>query len=371
MIIQNGIVFDEDRVFRKHDIYIKDGILCGEPETAGKPGEEVIDADGLYVIPGLVDIHSHGAVGEDFSDGNMDGLRKILEYEKASGITSYCPTSMTLPKEHLLSVFAMADQAADLLQQKNYARMLGMNMEGPFLDPGKKGAHAEEHILLPEVDFFRKCNQNSGNRIRLVTLAPNREGAMEFIRELHGEVVISVGHTAADYTTAKMAMEAGAKHVTHLFNAMPPFAHREPGVVGAAADTPGCMVELICDGIHVHESMVRAAFSLFPERVVLISDSMRAAGLNDGSYTLGGQQVTVHGRRAELADGTIAGSATNLFDCMCTAISFGIPKEEAVAAATINPAKSIGCEDRVGSIAPGKYADLLLLDEAFQLVRVI
>lgn len=225
--------------------------------------------------------------------------------------------------------------------------------------------------MAPDVDFFRRCNQACENRIRLVTLAPNVEGAMEFIRELHNEVSISLGHTGADYETAKEALKAGATHVTHLFNAMMPLGHRAPGLIGAAAEDENCMAELICDGIHVHGSMVRAAFKLFPGRIVLISDSMRAAGMEDGTYDLGGQQVTVNGKLATLSDGTIAGSATNLYDCMRTAVSFGIPMEEAIAAATMNPARSICIYDRVGSLTPGKQADVILADENLELVKVV
>lgn len=196
-------------------------------------------------------------------------------------------------------------------------------------------------------------------------------GAFELIEALKDETAISLGHTSADYDTARRALDAGARHITHLFNAMAPFSHREPGLIGAAAEDQNCMAELICDGIHVHASAVRAAFAMFPGRIVLISDSMRAAGMGDGEYTLGGQRVRVKGKLATLSDGTIAGSVTNLYDCMRTAVSFGIPLEQAVAAATINPAKSIGIDNEAGAIAAGKQADVLLVDRDLRLVRVI
>ena len=366
MIIKGGKVFQEDGSFLEQAIYINDHRLVDKAEY--QDDGEVIDAEGLLVLPGLVDIHSHGAAGEDFSDGNPEGLKKILQYEKRCGITSYCPTSMTFPKERLRQIFASIKGA----QTEEGAKVVGINMEGPFLDPVKKGAHVEEWIAAPDAAFVRELNQDADGLVRLVTLAPNMDGAEEFIKEMHEEVCISLGHTAADYDCASRAMKLGAHHVTHLYNAMQPFGHRAPGLIGAAMDDPECMVELICDGYHIHPSAIRAAFRLFgPERVILISDSMRATGMENGTYELGGQEVTVKDRKAVLKDGTLAGSATNLYGCMCKAVEFGIPLEQAIMAATANPARSIGIFDRVGSIRIGKQADLLLVSENLELKRVI
>lgn len=366
MIIKGGKVFQEDGSFLEQALYINDHRLVDKAEY--QDDEKVIDAEGLLVLPGLVDIHSHGAAGEDFSDGNPEGLKKILQYEKRCGITSYCPTSMTFPKERLRQIFASIKGA----QTEEGAKVVGINMEGPFLDPVKKGAHVEEWIAAPDAAFVRELNQDVDGLVRLVTLAPNMEGAEEFIKEMHEEVCISLGHTAADYDCASRAMKLGAHHVTHLYNAMQPFGHRAPGLIGAAMDDPECMVELICDGYHIHPSAIRAAFRMFgPERVILISDSMRATGMENGTYELGGQEVTVKDRKAVLKDGTLAGSATNLYGCMCKAIEFGIPLEQAIMAATANPARSIGIFDRVGSIRIGKQADLLLVSENLELKRVI
>ena len=366
MIIKGGKVFQEDGSFLEQALYINDHRLVDKAEY--QDDEKVIDAEGLLVLPGLVDIHSHGASGEDFSDGNPEGLKKILQYEKRCGITSYCPTSMTFPKERLRQIFASIKGA----QTEEGAKVVGINMEGPFLDPAKKGAHVEEWIAAPDAAFVRELNQDVDGLVRLVTLAPNMDGAEEFIKEMHEEVCISLGHTAADYDCASGAMKLGAHHVTHLYNAMQPFGHRAPGLIGAAMDDPECMVELICDGYHIHPSAIRAAFRMFgPERVILISDSMRATGMENGTYELGGQEVTVKDRKAVLKDGTLAGSATNLYGCMCKAIEFGIPLEQAIMAATANPARSIGIFDRVGSIRIGKQADLLLVSENLELKRVI
>lgn len=366
MIIKGGLVYQEDKTFAKKDLYIENGKIV--ESLAEVTDRTEVDAEGLLVLPGMVDIHSHGAVGCDFSDGDLEGLGKILSYEHAHGVTSYCPTSMTIDKEELRKIFK---SMGTFQESEGMSYVAGINMEGPFLDVDKKGAHLAEFILAPDVEFFRECNASSGNKIRLVTLAPNVDGAMEFIEALHDEVVISLGHSAADYETSKKALAAGANHVTHLCNAMLPLEHRKPGLIGAASEDENCYPELICDGIHVHESMVRAIFKMFPGRVVLISDSMRATGMENGTYDLGGQQVTVNGKLATLESGTIAGSATNLYDCMRTAVSFGIPKEEAIAAATMNPAKSIGVYDKVGSLAPGKRADVVLADKDLNLVKVI
>ena len=366
MIIKGGKVFQEDGSFLEQAIYINDHRLVDKAEY--QDDGEVIDAEGLLVLPGLVDIHSHGAAGEDFSDGNPEGLKKILQYEKRCGITSYCPTSMTFPKERLRQIFASIKGA----QTEDGATVVGINMEGPFLDPAKKGAHVEKWIAAPDVAFVRELNQDADGLVRLVTLAPNMDGAEEFIKEMHEEVCISLGHTAADYDCASGAMKLGAHHVTHLYNAMQPFGHRAPGLIGAAMDDPECMVELICDGYHIHPSAIRAAFRMFgPERVILISDSMRATGMENGTYELGGQEVTVKDRKAVLKDGTLAGSATNLYGCMCKAVEFGIPLEQAIMAATANPARSIGIFDRVGSIRILKQADLLLVSENLELKSVI
>ena len=366
MIIKSGKVFQEDGSFLEQTLYVNDHRLVDKAEY--QDDGEIIDAEGLLVLPGLVDVHSHGAAGEDFSDGDPEGLKKILRYERSCGITSYCPTSMTFPKERLRQIFASIKGA----QTEEGAKVVGINMEGPFLDPVKKGAHVEEWITAPDAAFVRELNQDADGLVRLVTLAPNMDGAEEFIKEMHEEVCISLGHTAADYDCASRAMKLGVHHVTHLYNAMQPFGHRAPGLIGAAMDDSECMVEMICDGYHIHPSAIRAAFRMFgPERVILISDSMRATGMKNGTYELGGQEVTVKDRKAVLKDGTLAGSATNLYGCMCKAVEFGIPLEQAIMAATANPARSIGIFDQVGSIRIGKQADLLLVSKNLELKRVI
>ena len=369
MIIKNGEVFQEDGSFRLQDLYVENHrIVASEDEVTDKT---IVDAAGLRVLPGLVDIHSHGAFGHDFSDADPEGLKIILKYEKSHGITSYCPTSMTLPAEELKEIFATIKTVGEM---KDGAAVRGINMEGPFISMAKKGAQNGKYIHKPDVAMFERLQEAAGGLFKLVDLAPEEEGAMEFIRAEKGKVVLSIAHTTADYETAKAAIEAGVTHMTHLYNAMNPINHRAPGPIIAAADDAHCEAELICDNVHIHPAIVRNTFKMFGEdRVIFISDTMEAAGLEDGMYELGGQPVIVKGNRATLEDGTIAGSNTNLMKCMRTAVKqMGIPLEKAVKCAAVNPAKSIGIYDKYGSITPGKVANAVLLDrETLEIKGVI
>ncbi len=366
MIIKNGLVFGTDGVFTRRDLFVDDNHKIAE--TKDLADQNIIDASEYYVIPGLVDVHIHGAVGHDFCDGSREGLEETAAYLKTNGITSFCPTSMTLPANDLMRIF---QSALDIPADTAHARIAGIHMEGPFISPAKKGAQKETYIVSPDMEAFRELNASCHGLIRLVTLAPELPGSMDFIQALHEEVSISLGHSEASYDTAKSAFAAGANHATHLFNAMPPLMHRDPGIIGAAFDNPHVMVEVICDGIHINPAVIRMIFQLFSDdRVILISDAMRATGMEDGVYELGGQEVFKNGNRATLSDGTLAGSATNLADCLRHAVSFGIPLASAVKAASVNPAKSIGA-DEIGSLAPGKEADILLLDKNLSLVKVL
>lgn len=371
MVIKNALVFTLNQGFKKMDVWVKDGRFAemGEdfaqthPELLAEEEKNgaVLDAGGDYLIPGLVDVHFHGCAGHDFSDGTKEALDAITAYELKNGVTSICPASMTLAKSTLIDICKNAYAYAQA-QGENGARLCGIHLEGPFVSMEKKGAQNPAFIQVPDADTFREWQDAAHGMVRLITIAPEEAGAEAFIRELADEVHISVGHTTSDYKTASRAFELGADHVTHTYNAMPGFTHRAPGVIGAAFDAKHVMPELICDGIHIDPCVVRATFQLFgAERMVLISDSMMATGMEDGAYSLGGLPVTVKGNLATLSDGTIAGSATNLMDCMRTAVKMGIPLETAVRAATYNPAKSIGVDAVCGSIEVGKYGDCVLL----------
>lgn len=382
MLIKNAYVYNEDSTFEEKDIYIK-GHLITDQKNYENPDadQEILDAKGLIAIPGLTDIHFHGCAGYDFCDGTSEALDVITKYQARNGVTTICPATMTLPEEMLSDICNNAaaypyqlKQGSEAFDNASNSILCGINLEGPFLSKKKRGAQDDTHMRRADLPLFERLEEQSGHLIKMVDIAPEEEGAMEFIDKVKDRMVISLAHTAADYDTAIKAFEAGASHVTHLFNAMPPLHHREPSVIGAAFDSPNCTVELISDGIHLHPSIVRVAFQLFTDdRVILVSDSMMATGLPDGIYSLGGQEVKVNGKKAELTkDGSIAGSVTNLFSCMRNAVlSMGIPLESAVKAAAVNPAKKIGIYDQVGSITPGKLANIILLDQDLQLKYVI
>lgn len=360
MLYKNALIFKSGRGFSKGSFRVEEGrfaeVMDGCPDDAG------IDLEGQKVIPGLIDLHSHGAMGADFSDGDYEELKRMAAYLAGQGVTAFAPASMTLPYDVLARAFATAKQLRDE-QPEGLSRLMGIQMEGPFFSEKKKGAQNADYLRLPDAEAFKAVNDGCGGLVKIADVAPELEGAEEFIREVSKISRVSVAHTDADYDAAKMAFAAGARHLTHLFNAMPSIHHRNPGVIGAAAEREDVVAELICDGLHVHPSAVRMAFRLFPGRVCLISDALRCVGMPDGEYELGGQPVFLKDNIARLADGTIAGSASNLYTCMLNAISFGIPEDTAITAATLTPARELGCDDRLGSIEAGKLADFVVCGE--------
>ena len=368
MRVTGGQVFDLEQGFVSRDV-CTDGTLL----TAASGDEQILDASGCYVIPGLVDVHFHGCVGEDFSDATPEGLQRIADFELSQGVTYICPAGMTLPEDQLTAICKNA--AAHRATASHGAELAGLHLEGPFLCMAKKGAQNGAFLHDPDGYMLHRLQEAANGLVKLVTLAPEQPGSLEFIRAARADGVnVSLGHTTADYETASAAYEAGARQATHLFNAMPPFTHREPGVVGAAFDHPEVRAELICDGIHIHPSVVRAVFRLFgPERVILISDSLRATGMPDGVYPFGGQEIEVHGNRATMLGHpeTLAGSVTSLMGCLRQAVSFGIPLADAVRAASYNPAQSIGIDQRAGSLDTGKEASFVLLDKTDLSIRSI
>lgn len=362
MIIKNGQVFNSNGRFIPADVELAGDRIVKVAPAGTLHGDEELDAAGKYVTPGFVDIHIHGAAGSDFCDG-MDGsdkyVRAMQKYLGSQGVTSFLGTTMAFSEEILDRIF---DTARPIFGQEGYGAVLrGVNMEGPFFNKAKKGAQAEEYIIDPDWEMFQRLWERSGHNIRLVDVAPELPGALEFAQNASKLCTVSIAHTCATYEEATAAFANGFTHTTHLFNAMPAFTHRAPGVVGAASDFAE-HIEMICDGIHLNPSVVRAVFNMFgPDRVCIISDAMQACGMPNGEYSLGGQKVFMTDGLATLADGTIAGSATCQAEGFRRAVKFGVPLESALKAATINPAKAAGLFDEVGSIAVGKRADVLVL----------
>lgn len=355
MRYENGWIFADGR-FVRGGFSVENGQFAHVLEDVPGPAE---DLDGALVIPGLVDIHVHGCAGADFSDGDYAGLVRMARYLARRGVTSFAPASMTLPYDALDKAF----HAAARLRREGLAdgaRLMGIQMEGPFLSREKRGSQNPAYLRLPDWDRFLRLYDAAEGLLRIVDVAPELPGAVEFTRRASEKCRVSVAHTAAGYDQAAAVFDAGATHLTHLFNAMSGIHHRHPGPIGAASERENVTAELICDGIHVHPSAVRMAFRLFPGRICLISDALRCCGMADGSYSLGGQEILLSGGVARLTGGAIAGSAADLYQCMRRAVSFGIPREQAVWAATALPARVIGRESETGAIADGRAADFLI-----------
>ena len=360
MILKNANVFQTKGAFEVKDVAFTS--VFGEATK----DDASMDCKGMYLIPGMVDVHIHGAMSWDTCDASAQGLDAISKFLVTRGVTSFCPTTMTYDEETLTKIMKNIGDFPD----GNGARVVGINMEGPFICSAKKGAQAGENICPANVDTFQRLQKASGNLIRLVDIAPEEEGAMAFIDQIHESCAVSLAHTSCDYDTAMEAFDRGANHVTHLFNAMKPLGHRDPAIIGAAADK-GAYVEVICDGIHLHPSVIRAVFKLYgKEKICFISDSIRCAGLTDGEYELGGQPVSVNNGKATLKDGTIAGSSIDLLTALTRGVEFGVSLESVVESLTMTPAKSIGMFDTIGSIDDGKQADCVLLSETLEIVKV-
>ena len=374
MRIANGKVFD-GQCFRERDVVVEGQTFSsieasGDVACGAGGAADTLDASGCYVIPGLIDVHFHGAMGRDFCDASDEGISAIAAYEASRGVTSICPTTMTLPEERLAPIVASvaAHEAA-----AGEAGIVGINMEGPYIAPDKVGAQNPAYVRSASIEEFGRLQQQAKGLIKLVDVAPEQPGNLKFIRQVSHDVRVSVAHTCTGYDDACAAFDAGARHMTHLFNAMPALHHREPGPIAAGAERNDVTAEIIADGVHIHPAMVRLAFALFgDDRMILISDSLRACGLGDGEYELGGQQFFVKGNRATIANGSLAGSVSDVMACMRTAVrTMGIPLTSAVKAATVNPARALGLDGKLGAIAPGYQADAVVLDRDLNIKHVV
>ena len=332
---------------------------------------DAIDLGGATVIPGLIEVHSHGCAGADFSDGDYEGLKAMAKQYAEWGVTSFAPASMTLPYDVLEKAFGTAKQLVEE-NIEGLSVLRGIQMEGPFFCYAKRGAQNADYLRDPDFEGFKALYEGCGGLVRIVDVAPELPGAAEFVEKASKLCTVSIAHTDSDYDHAKAAVDAGVTHLTHLYNAMPAIHHRNPGVIPAAVENAKVQAEIIADGYHIHPSSVRLAFTMFKNRMVLVSDSGRCAGKDEGyQFDLGGQMAEIRGGVAKLVGTeTIACSASNLWKCLCNAISWGIPEEEAVRAATYNPACALGVQDVVGSIATGKVADFLVCSEGYADKRV-
>lgn len=369
MRLKNGIVLDQDFILSPKDIEIQgEWITALTPWRDEEPGGW-IDLSNKLVIPGLIDQHIHGCGGFDVEDASLEALAAMSEELARRGVTSFCPTVMARPIEGLPPILDMI--RAGQRQGLPWAYVHGARLEGPYLSPLKKGAQKESCLSKPDAGEFLALWNRYPGLIKIVDLAPELEGAEDFIRRVRSRCVISMAHTAASYEGALEAFRQGVGQATHLFNGMAALGHREPGPAGAVLDSEQVRAELICDGIHIHPAMLRLAFRILGSRAVVVSDSMRAAGMPDGEYTLGGQKVCVRQGTALLRDGTLAGSTTNLHQELRNLLRFGIPLAQAVKAMTLNPAVQLGADKTTGSIQPGKYADLVVLDQDYEIFMVL
>ena len=368
MFYKNARIFTDDFQFHTGAFEVVDGKFGAIlPDTVP---EDAVDLGGATVIPGLIEVHSHGNTNHDFSDGDYEGLVAMARYYLSCGITSFAPASMTLDYGTLGKAFATARRLADE-KPEGCSVLRGIQMEGPYFSYKKKGAQNADYLKDPDFEGFQKLYNDCGGLIRIVDVAPELPGAEDFVRQASKLCTVSIAHTDSDYDHAKAAVDAGVTHLTHLYNAMPGITHRAPGVIPAASENPNVRAEIICDGIHIHPAAVRLGFAMFPGRMILVSDSGRCAGLPDGAqFDLGGQSAWLRDGVGKLADGTIACSATNLYQCMLNCLRWQIREEDVIKAATYNPACALGVEDQVGSIATGKTADFLVCTSRYATHRV-
>ncbi len=363
MILKNGLVFVENS-FQKLDVEIINGVFTRIDSDL--QGEGIIECEGKRILPGMVDVHSHGCIGFDFATAKEEEIKKMQKYYASRGTTTVLGTVISSSKE---VTFEAVSRLGKISSDKGSASVVGIQLEGPFFKPFKKGAHDENYLNIPSQEYIDELKEKSNGTIKLLAIDPLIENAKEVIEKYSKDFTISIAHTGCSYEEALEAVSWGATHVTHLFNAMNGMQTREPGVIGAFFDSK-INAELICDGLHIHPSIVRLLFKAHPERVVLVSDSISPAGVEDGTYYSGGLEVNVINGEARLSNGTIAGSTSFLYDCFKKAMEFGVEPEKALLSATLYPAKSVGIDSKVGSISIGKQGDFIIVDENYNIENI-
>ncbi|MEA2015781.1 MAG: N-acetylglucosamine-6-phosphate deacetylase [Actinomycetota bacterium] len=374
-IILGGKIVTPFKISRGEAVYISNEKIMdirNEKDIDSTKEADIIDASDKYVVPGFIDIHMHGGGGFDAMDGNAEAIRKIAAAHSRFGTTAFLPTTMTMSRDKITRSLKGIRKAFE--EGGTAAEILGIHMEGPYINVSRKGAQKEEEIKEASVEEFLEFEKVSGNLIRIITMAPEIPGALDFIKWLHEKgIIVSIGHTEATYEEVQESISAGASHVTHTFNAMSGLNHRKPGVVGAALTSPELMIEMIADGVHLHPAVMKIIVRTKEmEKIILITDAMRAAGMPDGLYELGGQEVIVADGQASLKDGTIAGSVLTLDKAVRNMVNLvGVSLPEAARMATVNPAKRLGIEDRKGSIETGKDADIVILDKNLEVDTTI
>ncbi len=368
--IVNGKIILKDRI-------VEDGVLLYSDVVEGvvskeqiPEGAEIIDANGGYVAPGLIELHIHGYLGKDVCDGEEESIRVIAEGIVQNGVTGFLPTTMTESMETITKALNVIRDVMEKSKTWKGSTVLGAHAEGPFISPSKKGAQDPKYILKPDAKFVKEY----ADVIKTITLAPE-EDTEDFaaIREItrDTDVVISMGHTSADYDTAMKSVQAGVKHTTHFFNAMTPMAHRAPGVVTAALNSDAS-IELIVDTFHVFPAFYDLLFKLKGRKMCFITDCLPAGGLPYGEYTLGGQKIIYRDIVCRLEDGTVAGSVLKLNKGVWNVYTnSNIPLNECVNGASLNPATVLGIQDKKGSLDVGKDADIIITDNEFNVLKTI
>ncbi|MYL33934.1 N-acetylglucosamine-6-phosphate deacetylase [Pontibacillus yanchengensis] len=365
MLLTNGTIYTEQGKRENGSIFIDNGKIASLNRNRATGEHQVIELPESYkIIPGFIDLHIHGAGGADMMDATPEALATISKRLAERGTTSFLATTMTQADENIEAALKNARTCID--HQTTGSEILGVHLEGPFISPGRAGAQPSEHIRKGSVDMFQRWQEAAGNHIRLVTLAPEEDNdyaLTSYLKETG--VVASIGHSDATYEQVNEAVEKGITHATHLFNQMRGLHHREPGVVGATMLNKAIRAELITDGFHVSPAMIQLTYQqLGRERLMLITDAMRAQCMPEGKYDLGGQDVFVEGAMAKLSDGTLAGSILTLDQALKnTMIYTGCSLEDVIQMASYNPAKELGIQNKKGSIGVGKDADLVVLDD--------